>query len=89
MMAALVYSPETARSLSFGEYVQDPQKIFWYAGRDTRLTDISGTRLFALMKPTNFVSLWHLKAHKDTSYWEKFLKINSLSLFLISPISSY
>lgn len=48
MMTALVYNPETVRSLSFGEYVQDLQKIFWYAGRDTILTDTSGIRLFAL-----------------------------------------
>lgn len=48
MMTALVYNPETARSLSFGEYAQDPQKIFWYVCRDTRLTDVLGIRLFAV-----------------------------------------
>lgn len=48
MVTAPVYNPETARSLSFGERVQDPQKIFWYAGRDTRLTVILGIRVFGL-----------------------------------------
>lgn len=33
------------------------------------------------MNPTNFVSLWHLKAHEDAGCWEKLLKINFLKLF--------
>lgn len=79
MMTALVYNPETARSLGFGEYVQDPQQIFCYAGRDTRLTDISGIRLCS-MDPTNFGSLWQLKAQRYLSLGE-IPKIHFLKIF--------